>query len=471
MKTLKLSFILAVTGIFLFFSSCETQKDELNGKVDFSVSFSGDNLLKAFAADSTYPGDTIPPEYYSWHLLVSITDENNVPVLEDEIIPLYSFGEQFVSEKLSLKVGKYLLSKFMVIGPYGEVKYAAPLLGSKLAYLVNHPLPIRFEILPDKTNHIVPEVLLVRGSAPEDFGYASFGFQIIRPIVAYVMAIDDNPLLMRPTITIPAQLSLYARDGWHYDYKLIAGVNKILVKSGYESFKVIVRSEGYPIYEGEISVKELLMSSEASPLIFNLCATQPPFTLILQPGPKEGKDAMITDLNPEKNFGDHKYFEASYLTEPILTVMRTKASLINFNLSGLPKSARIESVLLTVVFDRPVWDTLWTGLDDYMILNQGLVLQQIVEPWEEYTVSWAKQPKTIEANQVFIPLLDELSTNIRTYDVTSLFVPMQEIAAPNYGMMLKLSPENVVPGGWSFASSDHPVEQMRPKLRVKYSLY
>ncbi len=37
---------------------------------------------------------------------------------------------------------------------------------------------------------------------------------------------------------------------------------------------------------------------------------------------------MISNLNPDKNYEDHKYFEATYLTEPVLTVMRSNRSLI-----------------------------------------------------------------------------------------------------------------------------------------------
>ena len=57
--------------------------------------------------------------------------------------------------------------------------------------------------------------------------------------------------------------------------------------------------------------------------------------LVLQPGPDKGKDAMISNLEPDKNFGGHKYFEATFLTEPILTVMRSNRSLIFFNLDAL----------------------------------------------------------------------------------------------------------------------------------------
>jgi hypothetical protein len=65
-----------------------------------------------------------------------------------------------------------------------------------------------------------------------------------------------------------------------------------------------------------------------------------------------------------------------------------------------------------------------------------------------------------------------LSTNQRFYDVTSLFVPNQEIAAPNHGFMFKqLDNNNPAPGGMQFVSSDYPIEEMRPKLIVKYKVF
>ena len=53
-------------------------------------------------------------------------------------------------------------------------------------------------------------------------------------------------------------------------------------------------------------------------------------SIVLQPGPEAGKDAMISNLEPDKNFGEHKYFEATFLSEPVLTVMRSNRSLIWF---------------------------------------------------------------------------------------------------------------------------------------------
>jgi hypothetical protein len=98
----------------------------------------------------------------------------------------------------------------------------------------------------------------------------------------------------------------------------------------------------------------------------------------------------------------------------------------------------------------------------------GGVLQQIIEPWEEGKVTWNTQPKTIEANQVFIsPFIRNV--NFIIVDVTSLFVPVQEVAAANYGMLFKLWPTEKFPG-FRFASGDYPDPTMRPRLTIYYTL-
>ena len=383
--------------------SCE-EKPEEKGIIDFSFSMDTEELLKSVSNDSTVVGDSIPPAGF-WQLVITIVTTDGVVVMEDERIPLIPFGSEFISDKIELKVGEYLLEKFLVIGPYGKVVYAAPMEGSPKAYLLNQPLPLHFVVKPEQINHLSPEVLRVHHSSPTDFGYTSFSFNVVQPIVAFVMVVDDNPLSMRPSATIPALMMLRTRDGWTHEYKLHAGVNKVLVKPGYEWFKVVVKNPNYPIFKGEIAAKRLINSTKERPVVFHL-GENISEKLILQPGPERGKDAMITDLEPDKNFGDHPYFEASFLTEPVLTVMRTRSSLIEFKLNALPKSATIKKVFLTLSFEHMIWDSTMAEVEPGDMANKYIALQQIIEPWEEYKVTWNNQPSTTEANQVIIPMYD-----------------------------------------------------------------
>ena len=194
--------------------------------------------------------------------------------------------------------------------------------------------------------------------------------------------------------------------------------------------------------------------------------------LVLQPGPVDGKDAMISNLAPDSNFGDYKYFETTYLTEPVLTVMRSNRSLIWFNLDSLPKSAAINKVTLQLTYDIPVpfdGSFLGTNTDPTTgAIVYGAVFQQVIEPWDEHKVTWNNQPKSIETNQVFLaPFIRNV--NFIEVDVTGLFVHPQASLLPDYGMIFRLWPVDNFPG-FRFASSDYPVVSMRPRLTVYYTI-
>jgi hypothetical protein len=182
---------------------------------------------------------------------------------------------------------------------------------------------------------------------------------------------------------------------------------------------------------------------------------------------------MISNLEPGKNFGNHRYFEATFISEPILTVMRSNESLISFDMNALPKSAMIRKVDLTLWYDLPlIWDSIiFYPAGGNNIEWRGGVLQKIIEPWEEDKVTWNEQPKSTEANQVFIsPFI--LNANMITVDVTRIFVQDPATDAPSvpgYGMIFRLWPQEWVPG-FRFVSSDYTEARMRPRLTIYYTL-
>jgi hypothetical protein len=291
---------------------------------------------------------------------------------------------------------------------------------------------------------------------------------------------------MAPVNFTDAALSVYHPDGWNHDFRLKAKVNRVVIRGGGDHYKLIVKKEGYDPAELKVSARELHATSENDPLIVRLGPLY--HVLKLKPGPEAGKDAMISNLEPDKNFGDHPFFEATYMSEPVLTVMRENRSLIHFSPTGLPKSASIQKVTLTLYFKYPVpcdsIDTypdpcdsiVWPPIDSVIMDAYhwyGGVLQQIVEPWEEHEVTWDNQPKTIEANQVYV---NHVIWNVNhiEIDVTRLFIPEMEIAAPNYGMLLKLTPSPsslpIIFPGFRFASSDYPEPRMHPMLKIFYTL-
>ena len=466
MKTFSRLFLIAlvVPSLFVIYS-CEKNNGDSTGKgiAEFSVSLPADVGTKsALAPDSA----TI-----SYQIMISVEDMTGNAVFTDKLIPIYSFGTGFVSENVEIKTGEFKLTKFMVINPSGAVVYAAPMTGSPLAYLANRPLPFNFSIFPKQVTRIMPEVLAVGDQTPDKFGYASFGVQIINPLEFWTVAILDNPLIMAPTQFTTAKLTVSATNGWHYTFQLQAAVNHLVIRGGSEIYYFVLEKDGYVPQKMQFGTKDLLATTKENPLILKIPWGEQLRMLVLQPGPEQGKDAMISNLNPEKNFGDHKYFEATFLTEPVLTVMRSNRSLIFFNLDTLPKSAIIKKVTLQLSYDLPIPFDSTYRTDIYPtpgMVWYGGVLQQIVEPWEEFKVTWNTQPKTIEANQVFIPPFIRNVNSIEV-DVTRLIFPMTANILPNYGMLFKLWPVDKFPG-FRFASSDFSEARMRPKLTIYYTL-
>ena len=412
----------------------------------------------------------------SFHILISVEDIDSNAVITDKMIPLYVFGSGFISENIEIKAGEYLLTKFMVVNASGEVIFAAPRAGSPLAYLSTKPLPVSFNIYPNQLTTIIPEVLTVGDQTPDKFGYANFGVQIIRPLDFWVMCVLDpgNPMIMAPIQITTAKLTVYAPDGWYYSFRLQAAVNHIVIRGGYELYTFILQKEGYLPQKLQFTAEKLMATTYENPLVLSIPWSSQLYKLVLQPGPEEGKDAMISNLNPDKNFGDHKYFEATFLSEPILTVMRSNRSLIWFNTDSLPISAIIKKVELTLTYNIPIpFDSIY-----YASMNgptsgiawYGAVLQQIVEPWDEYKVTWNTAPKTVEANQVFIsPFIRNV--NFIEVDVTRLFVSpsaTDQAVYPNYGMLFRLWPTDQFPG-FRFASSDYPDSRLRPRLIIYYT--
>ena len=465
MKTLiRLFFITLIAPSFFVFTSCEKRavNNDGTGLAEFSVSMPGSQAVKSTADSSKI----------SFQIMISVEDQGGIPVFTDKLVPLYIFGAGFVSENVEIKAGEYKLTKFLVINASGEVVYAAPVKGSPLAYLTNRPLPFSFSIAPQTVTRILPEVLVVGNNPPSQFGYANFGIQIIKPLEFWTMCVLDPGPLMPPIVITTAKLTVYAPDGWHYTFKLEAAANHLVIRGGYEYYTFLLEKDGYAPQKLQFNNKELLGTTRENPLVLRIMWSSREKVLVLQPGPEKGKDAMISNLNPEKNFGDYKYFEATYLTEPVLTVMRSNRSLIEFNLDTLPKSAMIKKVILKLSYDLPIpFDSLYYFTNTSPIFY-GAVLQQIVEPWEENKVTWNTQPKSIETNQVYISPFIKNSNQIEI-DVTKLFVapsPTTDQAVyPNYGMLFRTWPVEKFPG-FRFASSDFPEANMRPRLAIFYTL-
>jgi hypothetical protein len=276
-----------------------------------------------------------------------------------------------------------------------------------------------------------------------------------------------------PILMTSAKVTVVTPDGWRYTYPLAEKINKLVIRGGSEIYNFLIEKEGYLPHKYQFTAAQIKATSQENPLVLKIPFDSQFRLIVLQPGPDRGKDAMISNLDPDKNFGDHKYFETTFLSEPVLTVMRSNRSLIYFNTDTIPEKALLRKVTLTLWYDLPVpFDNSFMYLVNTLpgpgIAWFGAAFQKITEPWEENKVTWNTQPKTTETGQVFLaPFIK--NANMIEVDVSRLFIPSKDVLVPDYGIMFRLWPADKFPG-FRFVSSDYPVAAMRPRLTIYYSL-
>ena len=455
-------FLLAM--IVFTFSSCEqyNEHEDVPGNLEFTFLASDfQDGLKSAASDTA--------DHLRYHLLISVMDEDSNIVLDKEMVPLYKFSNQFISKKVELKQGVYILIEFMVVNPVGEVIFATPKKGAPLAYLVKTPLPIDFKIRAGAATGLRIEVLPVGNHPPEDFGYISFGVHVVKPLRLYTAVYINNPIIIAPSKFVSAKLAIYDPDGWKYEFRLEPKVNEIVIRRHYGKYVFVVTKDSLK-KKFIFRLEELRMSSPEKPLLLPIGDNAGVLEMIIKTNPDATADALITNLDADKNFGDHKLFAASFKTEPVLTVMRTTRSLMYMDIRRhLPKSATIKRVELTLEVIGNIYPMNSNSDSSNVVPLYRGVLRQITEPWKESGVTWKNQPETINANQVFIDYHPWIDCNKRTYDVTSLFVPVDKTDAPNHGFMFIHHPENL-PGGIEFGSSDAGRPEVRPLFKAYYTL-
>jgi len=256
--------VMILIGIFCLIALNTCTKDETNGdqtwkgKVEFGVSVVQNNAdLKSTACDDNL--DKISAA------LVSIENEDGELVYELKKIAIYKFSNDYISEPLSLNIGLYKLTKFFLINSSDSILYASPLESSNKAYLVDNTLPIEFQIKKDEATKVVPEVISVIGSGPEDFGYVSFGFEINDLISFYLGVLVYNNAVKNYEMT-DAELVITHNTDTLYNNYIEAVTNNISVRNIYNNYEINIFKPGYYPYN-ELFTGDSLKYYNNKPLI------------------------------------------------------------------------------------------------------------------------------------------------------------------------------------------------------------
>lgn len=237
------------------------QKEEVSPKTG--------KLEISFSQSETSSGGRIKSDISS--LLVSIKNDAGDFVYEREHISLFKFGEEYLSEPIALTAGSFTLTEFIALDESNAALYATPLEGSPLAYLVEDPLPIGFSITKDHTTKVSPEVIKIEGETSVDFGYATFGLDIVPTFTFSAGIMTYNPVSGNFELT-PAHMEISSGEETLYNMDLEGVTNSIRVQEGFDHYTVHATRDGFLPYEKTFTEDELKEFISPLPLVITLLA-------------------------------------------------------------------------------------------------------------------------------------------------------------------------------------------------------
>lgn len=229
MHNFRIKPILLLASLFFIISSCDDEAKQ--GSITFSYTKK--------TAGSARVQETASK------ILVSLKNSAGELIKDKEEISLYSISGEYISEPLVLGVGNYTLEEFIVLDASNQVLYVAPKSGSSLAYLVNTPLAIDFIVQTDQVTNLSPEVISAEGFAGVDFGYTTFGFNVVETFSFLSSAMIYNEVaktfdLTNHTLTVIGEGTdtLFSGDKQN-------NTTLTTIRDGYSSYRVVVKKNGF----------------------------------------------------------------------------------------------------------------------------------------------------------------------------------------------------------------------------------
>jgi uncharacterized protein (TIGR02145 family) len=245
-----------------FFSCDDDDLDPLNEKGEVIFSFSNTILKNKSLKESESIDEAAI-------ILISIRNADDEMIYSLEQFPLFNINGSFITKPISLLLGDYELTQFIVADSQGNALFIAPIVGAPNAYLVDVPLPITFIVAKDEVSKIVPEVIIADNGTPEDFGYSTFSFNVVETfnfllsVFVYDSLIDN----FKPTT---ANLNVTAEGKTLYSGHLENITNTISIRDGYDNYIINVVKDEYQSFIDTIINEQLKLhysSEDNGPLI------------------------------------------------------------------------------------------------------------------------------------------------------------------------------------------------------------
>ena len=181
-------------------------------------------------------------------------------------------------------------------------------------------------------------------------------------------------------------------------------------------------------------------------------------TIVLQPGPADGKDTQVNSAFPYNNWGiNPNVVTCAWTFQDVLGIGR---SLIRFDLSAIPPDAQILDARLTLFYDPSTSFGAQYG-------ENASYIKKITEAWDEMTVTWYNQPLSTWADEIFIERTSSPSQDMTDINITGFVSGWVLFPETNFGFMHRMVAE-IPYCCLAYSTSDHSSAEKRPKLVVRY---
>ncbi|NME72780.1 LamG domain-containing protein [Flammeovirga aprica] len=156
-------FLLVAILVALF--SCENQSiEEPQQMVQFSFSQNSSSARMMESKPSK--------------IIISIAQGENVLYSQKELA-VSKVNEAYLSEEMTLVVGDYQVTEFIVLNDSSEALFITPKSGSDLENLVTNPLPVSFTVSTNDDPAVFLEVVDTSLGELKEYGYSTFTFSIV----------------------------------------------------------------------------------------------------------------------------------------------------------------------------------------------------------------------------------------------------------------------------------------------------
>jgi hypothetical protein len=253
MQILRRTLLLLIAAVLAHSCADENESPRYTGEIQFSF-----NPNETIKPDGRIAADFPDGSY----LIVTIQRAGGTPVFTRERVELVRVGDEYIGEPLAIPEGNFKLTDFWVVSPTRVLLYAAPKEGAPLADLVDDPLPQTFSVSKDQLSNVGVQVIDVTGSSPQDFGYVSFEFDIIRKLQISVFTTSESGLTLSPaTVTLLDGIDTLQLEA------LEAKVNTIaFTQNPDDTVTLAITKPGYARYARKVTFNQLKEELDGDPL-------------------------------------------------------------------------------------------------------------------------------------------------------------------------------------------------------------